>query len=163
MPSNKKASVFTHGKKLADGSMYIITIIDLEPAGLLIKAYNQSSNAEYTLSPTEGQIKEAGLSRKENDLTRLADSIDIVEKEDRTFISSTIPSIKDQKVIPQGPLVQTFISGTTVGAETLPDLLTTALSELCKVKPAGLDAVRWLGEWLLENNPNQPHVEEPEA
>ncbi|GMH51581.1 hypothetical protein TL16_g01043 [Triparma laevis f. inornata] len=124
--------------------MYIITIIDLEPAGLLIKAYNQSSNAEYTLSPTEGQIKEAGLSRK-------------------TFISSTIPSIKDQKVIPQGPLVQTFISGTTVGAETLPDLLTTALSELCKVKPAGLDAVRWLGEWLLENNPNQPHVEEPEA
>lgn len=63
--------------------MYIITIIDLEPAGLLIKAYNQSSNAEYTLSPTEGQIKEAGLSRKENDLTRLADSIDIVEKEDR--------------------------------------------------------------------------------
>ena len=41
------------GKKLADGDMYIITIIDMEPAGLLVKAYNQSSNAEYTLSPTE--------------------------------------------------------------------------------------------------------------
>ncbi|GMI00968.1 hypothetical protein TrST_g1776 [Triparma strigata] len=163
MPSNKKASVFTHGKKLSDGDMYIITIIDLEPAGLLVKAYNQSSNAEYTLSPTEGQIKDAGLSRSENDLTKLADSIDIVTKDSRTFISSTLPSIKDLKVIPSGPAVSTFISSTVVGSETLPSLLTTALSELCKVKPAGLDAVKWLGEWLLANNPNQPHVEESEA
>eukprot|EP00518_Triparma_eleuthera_P003973 CAMPEP_0182465040 /NCGR_PEP_ID=MMETSP1319-20130603/8965_1 /TAXON_ID=172717 /ORGANISM="Bolidomonas pacifica, Strain RCC208" /LENGTH=160 /DNA_ID=CAMNT_0024664717 /DNA_START=42 /DNA_END=524 /DNA_ORIENTATION=- len=159
MPA-KKASVFTHGKKLADGDMYIITIIDMEPAGLLVKAYNQSSNAEYTLSPTESQISAAGLSRSEADLTSLASSIDVYTTSDRTFISSSLPAIKDQKVIPQGENVAAFIESTTVGGEKLPSLLATALSELCKAKPAGLDAVRWLGEWLLANNPNQPHVEE---
>ena len=50
---------------------------------------------------------------------------------------------------------------TKAGSETLPELLTTALAELCKAKPAGLDAVKWLGEWLVENNPNRPRVEEP--
>jgi len=36
------------------------------------------------------------------------------------------------------------------------------LAELCIEKPSGLDAVRWLGQWLLDNNPNQPSVEEPD-
>jgi len=64
-------------------------------------------------------------------------------------------------VIPQGPAVKEFIDSTVMSGVSLPELLTTGLAELCKVKPAGLDAVRWLGEWLLENNPNMPHVEEP--
>mmetsp|Transcript_4461 Transcript_4461/g.8999 ORF Transcript_4461/g.8999 Transcript_4461/m.8999 type:complete len:161 (+) Transcript_4461:77-559(+) len=160
MPA-KKASVFTHGKKLSDESLYVINIIDLEPAGLLVKAYNQETNAEYFLSPSEGQLKEAALTRSEEDLTKLADSIDIYTKGDRTYISSSLPAIKDNKVIPAGPAVKEYIDNTVIGDVTLPELLTTALSELCKAKPAGLDAVRWLGEWLLENNPNQPHVEEP--
>jgi Dpy-30 motif len=42
------------------------------------------------------------------------------------------------------------------------ELLTTGLSELCKAKPHGVEAVKWLGEWLLANNPNQPNVEEPD-
>ena len=37
-----------------------------------------------------------------------------------------------------------------------------AVAELCKEKPAGLEAVRFLGQWLLDNNPNQPAVQEPE-
>jgi|TARA_A100001015_G_C15017734_1_gene726341 hypothetical protein len=37
-----------------------------------------------------------------------------------------------------------------------------ALAELCKEKPAGLDAVKWLGQWMIDNNPNQPQIEEPE-
>ena len=40
--------------------------------------------------------------------------------------------------------------------------LTRQLAELCKEKPAGLEAVRYLGQWLLDNNPNQPAVQEPE-
>jgi hypothetical protein len=35
------------------------------------------------------------------------------------------------------------------------------LAELCKEKPAGLEAVRWLGQWLIDHNPNQPAIEEP--
>ena len=38
-------------------------------------------------------------------------------------------------------------------------VLVTGLVELCKVKPVGLDAVQWLGEWLLNNNPNNPRVD----
>ena len=32
----------------------------------------------------------------------------------------------------------------------------------CRDKPAGLEAVKRLGEWMLEHNPNQPAVDEPE-
>ena len=35
-----------------------------------------------------------------------------------------------------------FVQGVRAGDGTLEDFLTTALSELCKVKPEGLDAVR---------------------
>lgn len=37
-----------------------------------------------------------------------------------------------------------FIQGIKAGEGSLEELLTTALSELCKVKPEGLDAVRYL-------------------
>ncbi len=44
------------------------------------------------------------------------------------------------------------------GEESIHALLVTGLVELCKVKPVGIDAVQWLGEWLLANNPRQPKV-----
>lgn len=37
---------------------------------------------------------------------------------------------------------RSFIQGIKAGSGSLEDLLTTALAELCKVKPEGLDAVR---------------------
>ncbi|RYH14255.1 hypothetical protein EON65_33905 [archaeon] len=43
-------------------------------------------------------------------------------------------------------------------SQNLHDLLVTGLVELCKEKPVGLDAVKWLGNWLLANNPNKPCV-----
>ena len=150
------------GKKLADGDMYIITIIDLEPAGVLVKAYNQNSGTTFTLSPTENMLASAKLTRTEADMTTLADSIDVSTNDNGTKISSSLQAIKDTKVIPQGPAVTAFVQNTQCGDQSLPDILTTALSELCKAKPAGLNAVRWLGEWLLANNPSQPHVDVPE-
>ena len=38
-------------------------------------------------------------------------------------------------------------------------VLIDGLVELCKVKPVGLEAVQWLGEWLLNNNPKKPRVD----
>lgn len=84
-----------------------------------------------------------------------------VTKGGTPYLESSLPGINKPKVVPEGDGVRQFITATPAGAETLPQLLTTALSELCKEKPAGLDAVRWLGQWLLDNNPNQPQVEEP--
>ncbi|CAI8050063.1 Nucleoside diphosphate kinase homolog 5 [Geodia barretti] len=38
-------------------------------------------------------------------------------------------------------------------------VLVQGLTQLCKQKPE--DPVTWLAEWLLQNNPNKPLVEEP--
>eukprot|EP00466_Bigelowiella_natans_P016565 jgi/Bigna1/87358/estExt_fgenesh1_pg.C_190151 len=45
---------------------------------------------------------------------------------------------------------------------SLHDVLSKALTKLCRVKPVGLDAIEWLGNWLLQNNPACPAVEIPE-
>ena len=80
--------------------MYIITIIDLEPAGVLVKAYNQNSGTTFTLSPTENMLASAKLTRTEADMTTLADSIDVSTNDNGTKISSSLQAIKDTKVIP---------------------------------------------------------------
>ena len=48
---------------------------------------------------------------------------------------------------------------TPLGAvnKTLHSTLIEGLTALCKAKPAKADAVRWLGEWLIENNPRGAH------
>jgi hypothetical protein len=46
--------------------------------------------------------------------------------------------------------------------ETLNELLSRGLVELCKCKPVGLNASEWLGNWLLANNPNMPRVDVPD-
>lgn len=45
--------------------------------------------------------------------------------------------------------------------KSLNDVLVEGLAQLCRVKPLGLDAITWLGEWMLRNNPNKPAVELP--
>ena len=47
-------------------------------------------------------------------------------------------------------------------SESINDVLVKGLVELCKVKPVGLDAVEWLGHYLLHNNPNKPKVIDPD-
>ena len=48
------------------------------------------------------------------------------------------------------------------GSDSVHKLLVSGLMQMCKEKPSGNDAVQRLGEWLLENNPNKPIVEDPE-
>ena len=45
-------------------------------------------------------------------------------------------------------------------SDSIQELLVTGLMQLCKMKPSGNDAVKWLGDWLIENNPNKPTVED---
>eukprot|EP00638_Chattonella_subsalsa_P013726 CAMPEP_0117783368 /NCGR_PEP_ID=MMETSP0948-20121206/4000_1 /TAXON_ID=44440 /ORGANISM="Chattonella subsalsa, Strain CCMP2191" /LENGTH=164 /DNA_ID=CAMNT_0005611777 /DNA_START=125 /DNA_END=619 /DNA_ORIENTATION=- len=157
-----RSSLYVQGRKLCDNNLYVISVVDMEPAGLLVKAYNQMNSQEYFLTPSEEELEDAGISRQRTDLQKLVESLDLKEISGQTsFLSSSLSKIRDAKVIPRGDAAKSFLQACPAGQETLPELLTTALSELCKVKPAGLDAVRWLGEWLLENNPNQPKVEEP--
>jgi hypothetical protein len=59
-----------------------------------------------------------------------------------------------------GNEVENMIRSPNSNSSSIHDTLVTGLVELCKVKPAGTDAVKWLGEWLISNNPSKPRVEE---
>lgn len=50
----------------------------------------------------------------------------------------------------------------TKGGPGMNELIVTGLLELCKVKPVGMDAVQWLGDWFLANNPQKPNVISPD-
>eukprot|EP00903_Cladosiphon_okamuranus_P018618 g17138.t1 len=156
--AKKSASLHTVGRKLEDGAMYIIDLEDLFPAGVLVQAYKQETSDRYTLSVSEGELAIAGLSRSKEDLERLAESVDIYHVNDKVFVHSTIDGISKPKIVPTGDQARAFVQAIKAGNGSLEQFLTTALSELCKVKPDGLDAVRWLAEWLLENNPNKPTI-----
>jgi hypothetical protein len=58
-------------------------------------------------------------------------------------------------------LIESIKAPLDIGSQqSLHDLLVQGLVELCKAKPVGLDAVEWLGDWLIVNNPNKPRVTE---
>ena len=68
------------------------------------------------------------------------------------LLQSDDENISNQKVPMSASEAQKSINQTN-------EVLINGLVELCKVKPAGLDSVEWLGEWLLQNNPNKPRVD----
>lgn len=158
----RKAAILTVGRQLNDGETYIFSVYDLYPAGLLIRAYCSTTSAELTTAPSESELDTAGLSRSEEDLNKLAASYDIVIKGGQNFLQSSLKGINPPKAELIGDGVRQYIAATKAGDQTLPEFLTVALAELCKEKPAGLDAVKWLGQWMIDNNPNQPQIEEPE-
>ena len=45
--------------------------------------------------------------------------------------------------------------------KSLSDVVANGLVALCKAtpRPTGLDAIRWLGNWLLTHNPNAPSIQ----
>merc|ERR1712070_462960 len=102
------------------------------------------------------------LTRSEEDLNKLAASYDIVVQGGTNFLESSIKCINAPKAELEGDGVRQYIAATKAGDQMLPEFLTVALAELCKEKPAGLDAVKTHGQWLIDNNPNQPQIEEPE-
>jgi hypothetical protein len=76
-------------------------------------------------------------------------------------LQSDFDTISKIKRRPTGAEVEKMIKEPMgEGKESIHDLIVTGLVELCKVKPVGPDAVEWLGDWLLANNPNKPAVKE---
>ncbi|GAB9463532.1 hypothetical protein Gpo141_00000987 [Globisporangium polare] len=86
-------------------------------------------------------------------------------------LSSSLPGIKFPPPIVSQQAAMAYLQRAPVGLttwnhpsengsmETLLDVVAKGLSELCRAKPAGLDAVTWLGQWFLEHNPTQPNVQ----
>ena len=53
----RNRSLYTLGRELDEGAMYILSVIDLEPAGVLVQAYNQENSEELTLPVSESQVR----------------------------------------------------------------------------------------------------------
>lgn len=69
-----------------------------------------------------------------------------------------IPSqLEVEEIMNEKPEPRPHVTST----KSLNEVLVDGLTQLCRIKPVGMDAVTWLGHWLLRNNPNKPSVEEP--
>eukprot|EP01038_Epipyxis_sp_PR26KG_P006257 gene6257-8617_t len=158
-----KVSLLTLGKKLQDENLYLLSIYDLEPSGVIVHAYNQVNSQELILPITEMELAHAGISRSVVSLTSLIESIELVPQGQGLVLQSTNEKIKKptKRLINSEleDMMKTAIPGASV---SMNDFIVKGLVELCKVKPVGLDAIEWFGEWLIANNPTRPNIETPE-
>lgn len=51
-----KVSLLTLGKKLQDGNLYVLSVYDVEPSGVIVHAYDQTNSKEYTLPISEYEV-----------------------------------------------------------------------------------------------------------
>ncbi len=93
----------------------------------------------------------------------LIDTIEIVPQGSDMILQSSNDQISKIKQRLTGEALAQMIRSSLPNTSTpLNDLIVTGLVELCKVKPVGLDAVKWLGEWFIANNPSKPNVVSPD-
>jgi hypothetical protein len=53
-----KPTLLTVGKRLGDDdTLYLVSIYDLEPAGIIVSAYNQINSKEYLLPISEMEVR----------------------------------------------------------------------------------------------------------
>lgn len=134
--------------------------------GVLVQAYNQAAQVEYLLPISEKELVGTNLDRSVESLQKLLDSITLQPYGGSDLaLQSNFETIKRQKKRPTGDDVEAYIKAPgDMGPDnkSIHEILCTGMVELCKEKPGGLAAVRWLGEWLLANNPKKPCVTEEE-
>lgn len=75
-----------------------------------------------------------------------------------------IPSLQEVQGIllrDANPNAFAAAGGAPASKKSFQAVLVEGLTQLCREKPVGLDAVAWLGNWLLRHNPNKPVVAAP--
>lgn len=179
-----KVSLLTIGRKLQDNNLYLLSIHDLEPSGLIVHAYDQTNSKELMLPVSEHEVRKdstfillfltypplmtqllsAGISRTPVSLSMLLDSISLVPQGAGLVLQSSLDAVSNIQHRVTGSALEQLIKTRRLGgsSQTINDLLVTGLVELCKVKPVGVGAVEWLGDWLLANNPCKPLVLAPD-
>lgn len=101
------------------------------------------------------QLTQARITRHVSSLVDLLNSIKLVAAEKARFLESRIEHIRgvictvDEA---DGSAKAVINDG---DSDFIEDLLVTGLLELCKIKLNGNEAIQWLGEWLLKNNPSK--------
>lgn len=158
-------SLYTQARKIGS-STFILSVIDIEPAGVLVKAYNAELSQSWTLSVQENEMERAKILRTEKGLKRLIESIELgVDNTDAgsMYIYSNLVGVQHYKKTLNSSNLRQFLSemksGENLNAEEkLMETLTKALAALCAEKPTKTNAIRWLGNYLLENQPGAPVV-----
>ncbi len=96
-------------------------------------------------------------------MQELIDTIEIVPQGSDFILQSSDERLSKIKQRLTGEALAEMMKNSLSGSNvSLNELLVTGLVELSKVKPVGLDAVKWLGEWFLANNPTKPNVVGPD-
>jgi hypothetical protein len=103
------------------------------------------------------KIKDAGYSRKSESLDSLLDTIIVDKTTDGLLMYSTSPALG--KISKESLCLNTpnFLNSKS-DHDVFNSILLEGLVEVCKAKPRGEEAITWLGNWLMENNPNKPKV-----
>lgn len=57
----KSTAIYSAGRKLGDGGMYIIDLDDMASTGVLVQAYKQETSERYTLSVSEKEVGASDL------------------------------------------------------------------------------------------------------
>jgi len=55
-------AIFSTGRKLRDENLYVISLYDVEPAGIVVKAYAQATSSEHSLSVSERDVRNIDFS-----------------------------------------------------------------------------------------------------
>jgi hypothetical protein len=100
------------------------------------------------------------VNRSAESLAEFLETIELGSVAGELVLQSTNEKVnKPHRALTGDNLVQKMKEPMPASGQSLNTLLVTGLVELCKVKPVGNDAVKWLGEWLIANNPNTPAVQ----
>jgi hypothetical protein len=51
-----KSALVTTGRKIYGNELYLLSVFDLEPSGVIVSAYNQTTSKEYLLPITEMEV-----------------------------------------------------------------------------------------------------------
>ncbi len=57
--SMNQASLLTIGKKLGGSDLYLVSVFDVEPSGVIVQAYNQVDSREYILPISEVDVSDS--------------------------------------------------------------------------------------------------------
>ena len=93
------------------------------------------------------------MTRHVSSLTDLLHSIRLVPKGPVMVLESFIENICDEQCADFDIVDSSGFATIDTDAVLTEEILITGLLELCKTKLPMNDAIRWLGEWLIENNP----------
>lgn len=148
---------------------YILRVYDLEPSGIIISAYSDTDSKSRIYPVSEKDlntfsVQSHSTARSDNVLESIVNSLSLIKQDDEYVLSSNIPCLTNIKKKPSAQEIDNMVNDPNGAGpnQSIYSLLVTGLAELCKVKPAGTDAVQYLGQWLLVNNPAQPAVWSPE-